>query len=128
MADDSLTRHFFSGFIRLHLLYHAAKEAIYGAEMAEELGRHGYRVSQGTLYPVLHALEEQGYLSCETRLVEGRRRKYYRATDSGRAVLAEARGKLRELVSEILEDHDRLAEAAEKTKRPPTRSERPDKP
>jgi PadR family transcriptional regulator PadR len=119
MADDSLTRYFFSGFIRLHLLYHAAKQAIYGAEMAEELGRHGYRVSQGTLYPVLHALAEQGYLSCETRLVEGRQRKYYQATEAGRAVLAEARDKLRELVGEILEDHDRLNEAA---------SERPDQP
>jgi PadR family transcriptional regulator PadR len=123
MAEDDLTRYFFSGFIRLHLLYHAAKEDIYGAEMAEELARHGYKVSQGTLYPVLHSLAEQGYLSCEVRLVDGRQRKYYRATEAGRTVLAEARGKLRELVGEILEDHDRLTEAAEKS--PPPGSEGP---
>ncbi len=51
MANDPVTRHFFNGFIRLHILYHAAKEPIYGAEITEELVRHGYRLSQGTLYP-----------------------------------------------------------------------------
>jgi hypothetical protein len=51
MGHDPITRHFFNGFIRLHILYHAAKDPIYGAEIAEELIRHGYRVSQGTLYP-----------------------------------------------------------------------------
>jgi hypothetical protein len=43
MADDAITRHFFSSFVRLHILHHAAEEPIYGAEIAEELVRHGYR-------------------------------------------------------------------------------------
>jgi hypothetical protein len=30
--------------------------------MIEELGRHGYRISPGTLYPLLHNLEKKGYL------------------------------------------------------------------
>lgn len=106
MADDPITKRFFNGFIRLHILYHAAKEPVYGAEITEELVRHGYRLSQGTLYPTLHSLEQVGYVRCQTRFVQGRRRKYYRATTTGRAVLAEARHKLQELVSEILEDHD----------------------
>jgi len=106
MADDPVTRRFFNGFIRLHILYHAAKEPIYGAEITEELIRHGYRLSQGTLYPTLHALEQLGYLRCQTRLVSGRRRKYYRVTAAGRAMLTDARHKLHELVAEILEDHD----------------------
>lgn len=106
MASDPVTRHFFNGFIRLHVLYHAAKEPIYGAEIAEELVRHGYRLSQGTLYPTLHQLEQLGYLRCEERVVEGRRRKYYAATAAGRRALAEAREKLQELVAEVLEDHD----------------------
>ena len=63
MANDPVTRHFFNGFIRLHVLYHAAKEPVYGAEITEELVRHGYRISQGTLYPTLHLLEQLGYLS-----------------------------------------------------------------
>jgi DNA-binding PadR family transcriptional regulator len=106
MADDPVTRHFFSGFIRLHVLYHAAKEAVYGAELAEELVRHGYRVSQGTLYPTLHALLRLGYLRRRDRTVGGRRRKYYQATPAGRRVLEQARGRLRELVAEVIEDHD----------------------
>ncbi len=60
MSGDLVTRHFFTGFIRLHILYHAVKEPIYGAEISEELVRHGYRISQGTLYPTLHQLETLG--------------------------------------------------------------------
>jgi PadR family transcriptional regulator, regulatory protein PadR len=107
MADDPITRHFFSGFIRLHILHHAAEEPIYGAEIAEELIRHGYRVSQGTLYPTLHSLETLGYLNRKDKLVGGRIRKYYRATAAGRRVLEQAKDKLRELVAEVLEGHDR---------------------
>ena len=74
MPEDPVTRHFFNGFIRLHILYHAAKEPIYGAEITEELIRHGYRLSQGTLYPALHLLEQLGYLRSRSELVQGRRR------------------------------------------------------
>jgi PadR family transcriptional regulator, regulatory protein PadR len=106
MVDDPVTRHFFNGFIRLHILYHAAKEPIYGAEITEELIRHGYRLSQGTLYPTLHMLEELGYLTSRTEFVAGRRRKYYRATASGRKVLQQARRQLVELVAEVIDDQD----------------------
>jgi DNA-binding PadR family transcriptional regulator len=106
MADDPVTRHFFHGFIRLHILYHAAKEPIYGAEITEELVRHGYRLSQGTLYPTLHMLEELGYLKSRAEVVAGKQRKYYEATDAGRKVLADARTKLVELVSEVVENKD----------------------
>lgn len=107
MTSDPVIRHFFQGFIRLHILYHAAKEPIYGAEITEELIRHGYRLSQGTLYPALHLLEQLGYLRGKSKIVYGKRRQYYTATPTGRRILAEARGKLRELVREIIEDEDR---------------------
>ena len=106
MADNAITRHFFNGFIRLHVLYHAAKEPTYGAEITEELIRHGYRTGSGTLYPTLHLLEQLGYLRSRMELVNGRRRKYYRATPAGKKVLAEAREKLAELVAEVIEDQD----------------------
>jgi PadR family transcriptional regulator PadR len=106
MKNAPITRHFFNGFIRLHILYHAAKEPVYGAEITEELIRHGYRISQGTLYPTLHLLEELHYLSCHSEVIEGKRRKYYRVTARGRKVLAEAREKLLELVAEVVEDQD----------------------
>jgi DNA-binding PadR family transcriptional regulator len=107
MADDGLIRHFFGGFVRLHVLYHAAKEPICGVEMIEELGRHGYKLSPGTLYPILRQLEESGYVSCKEAVVAGKRRKNYRITKKGRKLLTEAQAKLRELFSEVVEDRDR---------------------
>ena len=102
--SDLLTKMFFGGFVRMHVLYHAAKEPIFGVEMMEELGRHGYDVGAGTLYPMLHQLEEAGYLSVHTEVVAGKQRKYYRATPEGEAALEEAKAKLRELVTEVLHD------------------------
>jgi PadR family transcriptional regulator PadR len=97
-------REVISGFIKLHILYHASQEPVFGLDLIQELRRHGYELSPGTLYPTLHTLEEEGYLHHEDKLVNGRRRKYYTATRQGQAALAEARAKVRELVGEILED------------------------
>ena len=96
-----MIRDFFLGFIRLHILYHAAHEPIFGLEMMRELARHGYQLSPGTLYPILHRLVRAGYLEQEIQVVGGKQRKYYRATPAGRAALAEAVAKVRELVDEI---------------------------
>ncbi len=60
--NELLTKMFFGGFVRLHVLYHAVREPVFGVEMMEELARHGYEVGAGTLYPMLHQLEEAGYL------------------------------------------------------------------
>ena len=118
MANDPITRHFFNGFIRLHILYHAAKGPTYGAEITEELVHHGYRLSQGTLYPTLHHLEELGYVSSHTEVVRGKRRRYYRATRAGRKVLVEARHKLAELVAEVIEDQDHHFQKIQEKRRP----------
>jgi PadR family transcriptional regulator, regulatory protein PadR len=101
---ELLTKLFFGGFVRLHILYHASREPVFGVEMMEELARHGYRVGPGTLYPMLHQLEQAGYLGVEVEVVAGKRRKYYRATPQGASALEESRAKLRELVKEILHD------------------------
>jgi len=97
-----MIRDFFLGFIKIHILYHAAEGPIYGTEIAQELGRHGYDISPGTLYPALHGLEQNGYLISEERVVAGRRRKYYRITPKGQEALTEARAKIAELVHEVL--------------------------
>jgi DNA-binding PadR family transcriptional regulator len=103
---QNLLRQFFGGFVRLHVLHHAAEEPIWGAEIMEELGRHGYQLSPGTLYPILHQLEAAGVLTAKTIVISGKRRKTYRITRTGRELLQEAREKLRELVSEVLEDQE----------------------
>ncbi|HZP81102.1 MAG TPA: PadR family transcriptional regulator [Chthonomonadaceae bacterium] len=99
---DDFIRDIFLAFIRIHLLHHAAEAPFYGAEMLAELARHGYSLSPGTLYPMLHAMEAGGYLECERRVVGGKVRKYYRATPQGRAALTRARPQIRELVDEVL--------------------------
>jgi DNA-binding PadR family transcriptional regulator len=95
-------RDFQRGAIRMHILHHAAEEEIHGAWMTQELARHGYRISPGTLYPTLHRLEADGLLTSRQEVVEGRTRRLYRATDAGRAVLAEDRAALAELAREVL--------------------------
>jgi DNA-binding PadR family transcriptional regulator len=85
MADGVL-RHLFLGFIRLHILYHAAKESICGVELMEELKHHGYDVGPGTLYPVLHQLHQAGLIRYEQEVSGGKRRKNVRATAAGTSV------------------------------------------
>ena len=97
-------REFFLSFIKVHILYHAAKEPVFGVELVAELARHGYSISPGTLYPTLHRLEREGYLERDSKVVNGRVRKYYRTTDKGRQVLERSRQKIRELVAEVLEE------------------------
>lgn len=82
---------------------------------------HGYRIAQrikqrsrgvldfkeGTLYPALHKLENEGLVESYDGVEGGRSRRYYRITKSGRATLAKDRAEWRELsraVSLILEE------------------------
>jgi PadR family transcriptional regulator len=93
-----------SGLIRLHILHHAAKEGIFGLGMIEELAGHGYKLSPGTLYPILHGLEEKGLLRSLEQNLGGKIRRVYRATTAGQRVLTAAKEKIRELFGELFED------------------------
>jgi DNA-binding PadR family transcriptional regulator len=94
----------YSGLVRIHILYHACQGPIFGLGMIEELRRHGYRLSPGTLYPLLHGLEIKGFLRSR-ELRSGRSiRRVYRATAAGRKALALAREKVKELLGELLEE------------------------
>ena len=99
-----IEREFFLGFIKIHILYHASKEPIFGVGIVEELSRHGYYLSPGTLYPTLHRLAKEGYLKQDSKLVGGKVRKYYTITESGLEVLKQARNKISELVDEVLDE------------------------
>jgi DNA-binding PadR family transcriptional regulator len=97
----SLSRDLFLGFVKLHILYHAGREPVYGLWLIEELARHGYDLSPGTLYPMLHGLEEEGLLASEKRVVGGKVRKYYTLTDAGQEALEQGRERAIELLDEI---------------------------
>ena len=98
-----MIRDFFLGFIRVHVLYHASVEPVYGAALIEELSRHGYSLSPGTLYPILLRMEKEGYLQAQKRVVSGKARRYYTITDKGTRALVEAKAKVKEFVLEVLE-------------------------
>jgi DNA-binding PadR family transcriptional regulator len=105
LDQDKLStgRDLYSGLIRLHVLHHAVEEPVFGLGMIEELARHGYRISPGSLYPLLHGLERKGYLRSREQRNGKSLRKVYRATPLGRKVLLAAKSKVRELFRELIE-------------------------
>ena len=96
-------RDLYNGLIRLHVLHHAVEEPIFGLGMIEELARHGYRISPGSLYPLLHSLEKKGYLRTKEQRNGKSLRKVYSATPRGRKALLAAKGRVRELFRELIE-------------------------
>jgi PadR family transcriptional regulator, regulatory protein PadR len=101
--DLAADRDLYSGLIRLHVLHHAVEGPVFGLGMIEELARHGYRISPGSLYPLLQGLERKGYLrSAEQRNGKSLRR-VYRATPSGKKALAASKSRVRELFRELIE-------------------------
>lgn len=95
----------YSGLIRLHILHHACEEPIFGLGMMEELARHGYKLSAGTMYPLLHGLESRGLLRSFEKQQGKVVRRFYRATPAGRKALRAAKVRVRELFGELFE-HD----------------------
>lgn len=101
MTDKDL----YGGLIRLHILHHAAEEPIFGLGIIEELRHHGYELSAGTLYPMLHGMEKKGYLTSHEERHGQRMRRVYVITEIGRAALTDAKIKVRELFGELIEGH-----------------------
>ena len=65
---------------------------MYGYEMIEALRTRSnevFRLKAGTLYPLLHSLEAQGWVTSSDGVANGRTRRYYAITRDGRAALAE---------------------------------------
>ena len=94
----------YGGLIRLHILHHASKGPVFGLWFIEELGGHGYKLSPGTLYPLLHSLERKGYLRSISERSGRTLRRMYQATPQGRRALLTARQRVSELFGELLED------------------------
>ena len=81
-----------SGSTQLLVLSIVAQEDAYGYEIITKLAEkseHAFEMKEGTLYPVLHSLEKDGYLTAyEQETSGGRKRRYYHVTDKGRKELA----------------------------------------
>lgn len=102
--QDRRDQDLYGGLIRLHILHHAAKGPVFGLWFIEELGRHGYKISPGTLYPLLHGLERKGYLRSINERSGKSARRMYQVTSMGHKALVAARQKVSELFGELLED------------------------
>ncbi len=89
------------GLIRLHILHHASKAEFYGQWMIHELARHGYALSAGTLYPMLHAMERRGYLKSRIERAGRTFRRVYKATALGREADKVVKVQVRELIPEL---------------------------
>lgn len=91
------------GLVRLHVLHHASLEPIFGSGIISELGRHGYQLGPGTIYPLLRSMERRGWLRAKIKVADGRRRIFYSATAAGKTALEIARARVRELFEEMSE-------------------------
>jgi PadR family transcriptional regulator PadR len=65
---------------------------MYGYEISQQLDQRSagyFEMKEGLLYPALHRMQQNGWLTTEWRSVDGRRRKYYQLTSLGQDVLGE---------------------------------------
>jgi PadR family transcriptional regulator PadR len=103
MLDARLIhRDFLQGMVKIFILHHASQGPVYGNKLSKALHALGYRISPGSLYPLLHHLENSGLLHSRLRVFKGRLRKYYQLTEAGRLCLSELRGQLRGLVQTVI--------------------------
>jgi DNA-binding PadR family transcriptional regulator len=96
---DPVVREFLLGFWKIHILHHADEHGVYGQWMLEELHHHGYRLSPGTLYPILARMARRGWLKAAPTRRSGAR--LYRLTPKGREVLKQVQRSLAELTGEV---------------------------
>ena len=97
-----LVQDFVRGAVCVHVLHHASESPIHGAWLTEELARHGHAISPGTLYPLLHRLEDAGLLVSHREVVDRRSRRCYTITPVGRKALRRLRKAVAELAGEVL--------------------------
>ena len=103
----ALQREILLGFWKVHVLPHASERPVIGQWMIQELRRHGYDVSPGTIYPLLARMEERGWLKCTTDPDGGlRARKEYSMTRKGQEVLDLLRKQAEELYREVVLGED----------------------
>lgn len=102
---DILTREILLSFWKVHILHHAAERPIYGQWIADELRRHGYNISPGTLYPLLKRMETHGWLKCtQSPDSAAHARKEYRLTKEGARILALIRAQVEGIHREVVEE------------------------
>jgi PadR family transcriptional regulator PadR len=120
---DPIVREFLLAFWKVHILHHAAEHGVYGHWMLDELHHHGYRLSPGTLYPMLTRMAKRGWL----RAAEPKRStaaRVYRLTPRGHEVLKQILDSLDELSREVGARHAAPRRSTASSRKRPTRETR----
>jgi PadR family transcriptional regulator, regulatory protein PadR len=97
-------------FWKVHILHHAGERPIYGQWLLEELRRHGFHVSPGTLYPLLTRMHAEGWLRParpRSAAASPKARREYRLTSKGATALTGLRDQVDELHREVVRDGKR---------------------
>jgi PadR family transcriptional regulator PadR len=100
--SQQIHRDFIQGMVKIFILHQASLGPIYGNKMSKALQSHGYQISPGSLYPLLHTLEKSGLFHSRIRVFKGRLRRYYVLTEQGHLCLSELRQDLGELVETVI--------------------------
>ncbi len=108
-----IQREILLGFWKIHILHHAGQGPVVGQWMIQELRRHGYEISPGTMYPLLQRLEAHGWLKCKNAFKGGAKsKKEYLLTKNGRKTLDFLKNQISELYREvILEEQEKELQA-----------------
>ena len=86
-----------SGSVKMLLLKLLSEKDMYGYEMITTLRKRSQNVFElkaGTLYPLLHTMEEEELLTSYEEEVLGKTRKYYRITKNGERLLKSGRARI----------------------------------
>lgn len=89
-----MDRTLLSGSSAMLVLQLLAEGDMYGYQITEQLAQRSqnvFEMKSGTLYPLLHTLEQKGFVTAYQRTEGGRERRYYAITEAGRRQLAEKR-------------------------------------
>lgn len=93
-----------SGSTTMLLLKLLSEKDMYGYEMIEELkerSQNVFELKAGTLYPLLHGMENKNLLTVYEKEVGGKVRKYYHITKNGRRILSEKQDDWKDYVQAV---------------------------
>jgi DNA-binding PadR family transcriptional regulator len=100
--QKQISQSFWKGMVKLVVLHQASVGPIYGDRLSKYLRGHGYEISPGSLYPLLHSFERGDLLQSRLKVYKGRTPKYYEITVSGKSCLNELRQQLAGIVRGVI--------------------------
>lgn len=94
MSYLKIDKELMKGSTTLLILNLLDKENLYGYQLIKKLSEESeniFNLKEGTLYPILHGLEEKGFISSYWDDTTGKKRKYYSITKQGKKQLKESK-------------------------------------